>query len=236
MAKVFAKRETHEERRDDSAAIQQAIFYDLGERMRLWAAVRAGRVLNFVLAALLCVAVCGIFWLLPKTYHAEVFGIAIHDNGDVTPLGPLRPGQAASVQQKKSVAGHLIEDLWTVTIPAHQGDLKRRVLAHVAAGSPASTFVDRFYHNATTNPFVIYKNGYVKVKVLDVDATPDGARCTVTFTVTPIDEFDAPKGDAVRHVAHVELVQNRTGDEHVLWDNGNEVYATYIDDDSQVQQ
>jgi hypothetical protein len=220
-----------EERRNNAAGMQQAIFYDLSERMRLWGALRAMQVLCFVLGALLCISVCGNFWLLPKTWHADTFGYTIHDNGDVSPLGSLRPGQPATVQEKKAVAGHFVENLFTVTSPNSQGDLKRQVLAHTASGAPASTFVSRFYSNQSTNPFVLYKESFRKVKVLGIDASVDGSRYTVTFDVTPIDEFDTPKSDPVRHVAHLELVQNRTGDTHVLWDNPNEVYVTYIDDD-----
>lgn len=224
----------HEERRRDAAGMQQAIFYDLSERMRLWGALRSSQILNFVLGALLLIAVCGIFWMLPKLWHADTFGYAIHDNGDVTPLGYLRPGQPASIQEKKAAAGHYVEHLFRVTSPDAQGDNKRWVLAHTAAGSPASTFVGHFYDDPLTNPFVLYKESYRQVKVIDVDASLNGARYSVTFDVTPIDQFDTPKGDPVKHVAHLELVQNRTGDTHVLWDNANEVYVTYIDDDGGV--
>ncbi len=222
-------RSVREERRSDAAAIREAVFYDSNDRKRLWSLTKGLLVLCISLFAGLIIAVCGIFWLLPKTWHADTFGYIVHDNGDTTPLGPLRPGQPASVQEKRQVAGHFVADLFTVTDPADDEDRKAKVLAHVAVGSPAATFVDQRYSNAKTNPFVTYRQGYRQVSITDVDSDSDGSRCTVFYTVTPTDQYAQPTGPVQKYVAHLQIVQHRTGDEHVLWRNPDEVYTTYID-------
>jgi hypothetical protein len=227
------------ERRSGANKQKEALFYDTGERSRLWRAFAASVIVNVLLTLVLMLCLLAIIWLFTVALRPQVFGIVEHSDGrPTTTIGKLEPLHGdASLGMLQSNAIHYVDDLFSVSTFGILTKTKASVLSRTASGKAAEKFA-----NATFDDhFTTYKSGHVAVSDIDCrnetdfrsPTEPVRFECYYTETPTDVNDVASPDAQPKRFVSHVELVQSRgKNDPDILYTNPDEVYVTYIDQET----
>lgn len=228
------------ERRSAARKHKEALFYDSGERRRMWLLVG-----TLVFALLGMVAVVIIFGAMmvsisESAAQAKIVKEVVHSDGSVTFAGELVPlNNDATKTTMIRNATEDIELLFTVTALDQDKRNKRKMVHRTAAGTSAEHFVNDTF----SSMFSSYTQGHFTPE--HIDCQPEGTwtgpaattRMDCYYVLTPVDrESSGINGvSGVRYESRIDLSQSRgTTDEDVLYDNPDEIYTTFIDN-NQVQ-
>jgi len=232
-----ASPKSQQERRSIAGRQKDAIFYDSGERRRMWRLVATICIALFALLCVMLAAFTLIAVLATTAMHTKTVGLIEHEDGrPTTYLGVLEPLHGdATLKLLQQNATRYVADLATVTAADEMVTLKSSVLTRTAGGSPAAASVEKIY----ADHFAIAKSGHKQPR--NVDCRPDGGfvaadkpmRFDCYYLLVNADGPDAAdptKAPQVNMVARLELVQSRgNASSSVLITNPDEIYVDYID-------
>lgn len=227
---------SQQERRQRASQQKDAIFFDSGERKRMWRLVASLWIAIFgeglvilVLLVLLAIAVAA-------AISKDVYGIVEHEDGRLTTfLGVLTPlhGDATETLMQQNAIRY-VTDLATVTATDELVTLKASVLSRTAAGSPAVATVTQVFDAH----FRDAARGHKQPR--NVDCRPDGTfagpdkpmRFDCYFLLVNADGADAAdpqKAPSQNMIVRLELTQSRgKSPASLLITNPDEIFATYV--------
>lgn len=229
------------ERRKEANKQKEALFYDSGERVRMWLLVGALALIICTLLLVVLVAFAQILHLSSELADRPVYGIAVHDDGTKSSLGRLSPftNDATETILERN-ADWYIRDLFTVTTSDQMERNRDSLFTRTAANTTAETFTRTHFDNAIP----LARNGHKEVQHIEcvpegtvparIDSTK-GLRFNCDFDLVPTDGSDTRNVNGTPAVAQhykvtIEVLQSRNPhvNADLLLTNPDEVYARYI--------